>query len=356
MNSKLRLMLLMWLVLIGTAHADTLDQIKKDGVLVVGVRNGMRPFGFIDKAKMELVGYDVDFARAIAGKLGVKLQLKSSDAKSPDAPLIPLLLERKVDLIAGAMTKSAERMKQIDFSLTYYVTGQTFLVKKGTVKAVSDLAGKTIGTTRKSTAIDNLKNVLPGITIVRFSYYREAFTALKMGGISAVCTDATILEGLLAADPQKAAYEILDARISSESYGLGVRKGEQTRKCVAVLEAHAAAGADVEHPRRLPLQRGLVPVDRILWVVREAVGWCVCPAAGQLQLVRSAARSTDFREQGLETSGMGLFGLGQGLEPVRDLGEAFVARVLGHARVHIGVLVRFARHRRLEIGVGVADR
>jgi len=227
MNSKLRLMLLMWLVLIGTAHADTLDQIKKDGVLVVGVRNGMRPFGFIDKAKMELVGYDVDFARAIAGKLGVKLQLKSSDAKSPDAPLIPLLLERKVDLIAGAMTKSAERMKQIDFSLTYYVTGQTFLVKKGTVKAVSDLAGKTIGTTRKSTAIDNLKNVLPGITIVRFSNYREAFTALKMGGISAVCTDATILEGLLAADPQKAAYEILDARISSESYGLGVRKGDR---------------------------------------------------------------------------------------------------------------------------------
>jgi len=227
MNSKLRLVLLMWLVLIGTVHADTLDQIKKDGVLVVGVRNGMRPFGFIDKAKMELVGYDVDFARAIAGKLGVKLKLKSSDAKSPDAPLIPLLLERKVDLIAGAMTKSAERMEQIDFSLTYYVTGQTFLVKKGTVKAVSDLAGKKIGTTRKSTARGNLKKVLPSSTIVLFANYWEAFRALKEGGISAVCTDATILEGLLVTDPQKAAYEILDTTISTEPYGLGIRKDDR---------------------------------------------------------------------------------------------------------------------------------
>ena len=227
MKFKLRLVLLMWLALMGMAHADTLDQIKKEGVLVVGVRNSMRPFGFIDKAKMELVGYDVDFARAIAGKLGVKLQLKSSDAKSPDAPLIPLLLEHKVDLIAGAMTKSAERMEQVDFSLTYYVTGQTFLVKKGAVKAVSDLAGKKIGTGRKSTAVGNLKKVLPSSTIVRFTNYRDAFRALKEGGISAVCADASILEGLLAADPQRAAYEILDTRISNEPYGLGIRKGDR---------------------------------------------------------------------------------------------------------------------------------
>ena len=150
MKFKLRLVVLLWLTLMGTVHADTLDQIKNEGVLVVGVRNGMRPFGFIDKAKMELVGYDIDFARAIARKLGVKLQLKSSDA-----PLIPLLQQRKIDLIAGAMTKSVERMEQCDFSLTYYVTGQTFLVKKGTIKAQADLAGKKIGscaTTRRASS------------------------------------------------------------------------------------------------------------------------------------------------------------------------------------------------------------
>ena len=222
MSSKLRLVLLMWLALTGTVHADTLDQIKKNGVLVVGVRNGMPPFGYIDKARMELVGYDVDFARAIAGKLGVKLKLQSSDT-----PLIPLLQQRKIDLVAGAMTRSAERMEQCDFSLTYFVAGQAFLVKKESVKTVADLAGKKIGTSRNSTSERNLRKALPNSTIVPFASYGEAYRALELGSISAVSTDDTILAGLLAANPRKAAYEILDTRISTEPYGLGVRKGDR---------------------------------------------------------------------------------------------------------------------------------
>ncbi len=53
---------------------------------------------------------------------------------------------------------------------------------------------------------------------------------------------------------------------------------------------------------------------------------------------------------------MGLLSLRQGLEPVGDLVEAFAARGLGHARIHVGVFVGFARDRRLEIEVGGADR
>src|SRR5437868_13725158 len=86
MKLTLRLVFLIGLALAATVHADTLDRIKDKGVLSVGVRNGMRPFGFVDRAKMELVGYDVDFARAIAGKLGVKVSLTSSDA--PRNPLL----------------------------------------------------------------------------------------------------------------------------------------------------------------------------------------------------------------------------------------------------------------------------
>ncbi len=52
---------------------------------------------------------------------------------------------------------------------------------------------------------------------------------------------------------------------------------------------------------------------------------------------------------------MGLLGLGQGLEPVGDLVEAFVARGAGHARVHVGVLVGFARDGSLEVQRGLAD-
>src|SRR6185436_11986990 len=44
------------------------------------------------------------------------------------------------------------------------------------------------------------------------------------------------------------------------------------------------------------------------------------------------------------------------LEPVGDLVEAFAARRLGHARVHVGVLVRLAGHRGLQVGARRTDR
>ena len=53
---------------------------------------------------------------------------------------------------------------------------------------------------------------------------------------------------------------------------------------------------------------------------------------------------------------MGLLGLRQRLEPVGDLVEAFFARGLRHARIHVGVLVRFAGDRGLQVQLGLADR
>src|SRR5690606_38571495 len=63
----------------------------------------------------------------------------------------------------------------------------------------------------------------------------------------------------------------------------------------------------------------------------------------------------DVVEQRLEASSVRLLCLGQRLEPVGDLGEALFARRLGHARVHVGVLVGLASYRRLEVARRVAD-
>src|SRR2546428_2853518 len=63
--------------------------------------------------------------------------------------------------------------------------------------------------------------------------------------------------------------------------------------------------------------------------------------------------------QGLETlgeaAGVRLLGLGERLEPLRDLREALAARGLGEARVHLGELVGLALDRRLQVLVGRAD-
>src|SRR2546426_8423387 len=64
--------------------------------------------------------------------------------------------------------------------------------------------------------------------------------------------------------------------------------------------------------------------------------------------------------QGLETlgeaAGVRLLGLGERLEPLRDLLEALAACGLREARVHLRELVGLALDRRLEVQLGRADR
>src|SRR3989442_616917 len=66
--------------------------------------------------------------------------------------------------------------------------------------------------------------------------------------------------------------------------------------------------------------------------------------------------ASDLLEAFVEPARVRLFRLGERLEPLRELGEAFLPRGLGHARVHLGVLVRLAGDRGPEVLLGLADR
>jgi polar amino acid transport system substrate-binding protein len=203
--------------------ADTLETVKKKGVLVAGVKDSTPGFGFVDEKTREIIGYDVDFVKAIANKLGVKLELKPVTSSTR----MPQLTEGNIDIIAATMTKNEERAKQIDFSLTYFFTGQKFIVKKGTVKSLTDLDGKRIGTAKGSTSEQNAAKALPKATVLSFDDYPQALLALQQGKVFAVTTDESILANLLANAPNKEQYEIPNIQISDEPYGLGMRKGDK---------------------------------------------------------------------------------------------------------------------------------
>jgi len=202
--------------------SDTLVDAKKKGVLVAGVKDSLPPFGYIDEASRRIVGYDIDFVNAIAKKMGVTVELKPVTSASR----MPQLQESHIDIIAATMTKNAERAKVIDFSYAYFLTGQKFITKKGTVKSLKDLEGKRIGTAKGSTSEQNVKKAIPSATVLSFDDYPQAFLALVQGKVSAVTTDEAILAGILAKAPNKAQYEIPNIQISDEPYGLGMRKGD----------------------------------------------------------------------------------------------------------------------------------
>ncbi len=201
---------------------DTLADAKKKGVLVVGCKDSLPPFGYIDEKTRQIVGYDIDFVNAIAKKMGVKVELKPVTSASR----MPQLQEGHIDIIAATMTKNPERAKVIDFSHTYFFTGQKFITKKGSIKSLKDLEEKRIGTAKGSTSEQNVKKALPTATVLSFDDYPQALLALEQGKVQAVTTDESILIGILDKAPDKSKFEIPNIQISEEPYGLGMRKGD----------------------------------------------------------------------------------------------------------------------------------
>lgn len=205
------------------AQADLLQDVKSRGTLVTGVKDSIPPFGFIDPSTRGIVGYDIDFAAAIAKALGVKLQT----VPVTTATRIPELMQGKIDLIAATMTNTPDRAQQIDFSLTYFVTGQKVLVRKdGRIARVSDLKGKRVSSVRGSTSEQNIRRAVRGVRVISFNDYPNAFLALAQRKVVAMTTDEIILMDLQRRSPNPDDYVLIDEFISTEPYGLGVRKGE----------------------------------------------------------------------------------------------------------------------------------
>ncbi|QPF72231.1 ABC transporter substrate-binding protein [Roseateles sp. DAIF2] len=216
------------------AHADQLDDIRKKGELVVGVLGTDEPNSFIDPKTREIIGYEVDLARAIAGKLGVKLKLKQLAV----AARIPELQQGHVDLLAASLTHNKEREAVIDFSLTTFVTGQKVLVKKDSgIKSVAELSGKKVVTVKGGTQEPNIRKAVSPVEVVTFDTGPQAFQALQQGkGVAFVNDEVSLLDQHAKLGSAQAQYLILPQNISVEPLALGIKKGE-TRLKAAVDEA-----------------------------------------------------------------------------------------------------------------------
>lgn len=213
-----------------TAHASQLDDIRKRGELVVGVLGTDEPNSFVDPKTRELVGYEVDLAKAIAAKIGVKPVFKQLAV----AARIPELQQGRVDILAASLTHNKERESQIDFSYTTFVTGQKVLVKTASgIKDVPDLAGKKVLTVKGGTQEPNIRKAVPNVEVVTFETTQQAFLALQQGkGAGYVNDEATIINDYAKLGPAKKDYTILPTSISVEPLAMGLRKNEPELKKV----------------------------------------------------------------------------------------------------------------------------
>lgn len=207
-----------------TASADKLDDIEKAGVLKVAVFDSNPPFGYVDPQSKKLVGYDVDIANEIGKQLGVKVEFQATNP----ANRIPLLISKKVDVIAANFTITEERARQVNFSVPYFSTGQKFIARKGVLKSPKDIENLRIGADKGTVQEITLREHYPNAKVISYDDTPLAFAALRNGNVQAITQDDAKLVGLLANLPEKVKqdFEISPFSLTKEYQGVGIPKDE----------------------------------------------------------------------------------------------------------------------------------
>jgi glutamate/aspartate transport system substrate-binding protein len=211
------------------AQQSTLEKINQTGVLTIGTRTASPPFAFVNKQN-EWVGFSIDLVEqavkpAIERKLGKPIKVEKKESTPPTR--IPLLSSNAVDLIAGTMTDTRPRRESIDFSITFFVTGAQFLVKKGSpIKGIDSIAGRRVAAQQGSTNAKIIRERVPTARLQEFPDQPAAFQALTQGQVDAYTNDGIQLYGLRAKAPKPDDWRVIGDFFSYEPYGMAMRKND----------------------------------------------------------------------------------------------------------------------------------
>lgn len=166
-----------------------------------------------------LTGFEYEIIEAIARRMGRKAEFVRNDWDG----LIPGLSRGLYDVVICGIEINPEHAAEVDFSNPYYVTFEQLVLRSGEpeVTALSQLAGKSIGTLDQTAALRMLK-ATPGINVKAYDEEVNAYQDTANGRIDGVLLDYPI--ALYYATPIKG-LEFVPTPFGQISYGIAMRKG-----------------------------------------------------------------------------------------------------------------------------------
>jgi polar amino acid transport system substrate-binding protein len=216
----------------------SLDKIKSAGVLRVGVDTTYPPMEFIDSDGKSIVGFDIDYAKALAQKLGVKAEFQSVAWEG----ILTGLTSGRYDVIISSMNITDERKQQVNF-VEYVQMSQVFVSREGVeVKTDADLSGKIVAVQAETTShimVDELKkNKIKDIKEIRsFPNGTDTFIELKNKRADVVVIDEPV--GRYYA--KKDGLKVTGQAAKPEPVGIAIRKSD-----VDLMKAIEKAVADLK--------------------------------------------------------------------------------------------------------------
>ncbi len=218
-----------------TAFAgQTLDRVTEKGQMTGVLMESYPPFSFLNEQN-QLDGFDVDVAKAVAQRLGVRLKLET-----PSWDVIAAgRWSGRYDICVCSMTPSEARAQVFDFPVEYYQSPAVIVVnaKDTAIASGKDLTGKKVGVISASTyeAYLNKDLVIEGaplkypfdnVQVAPYDNETVAFQDLALGSgvrLDAMVTNLITARERIAQDPR---FKIAGNTLYAEPNVVAIEKGD----------------------------------------------------------------------------------------------------------------------------------
>ena len=230
------LMLASLLTLTVSADQDLLAKIQERGTIIIGLEGDWAPWSFVDEND-QLMGFDVEVARAIAAKLGVEAEIIPGEWDG----LFAGMDAGRYDIVVNGVEVTPERTEKYDFADPYaYI--RTALIVRGDnedIKTFEDLKGKKTANSIASTYMNLAEDY--GATCYGVDTLDETLTMVLQGRVDATLNAIVSYTDYMQQHPD-ANLKVVATTEEASNVAIPMRKGAET---ASLLEAINQALAEL---------------------------------------------------------------------------------------------------------------
>lgn len=214
------------LVACSDSQYNSLEDIKNNGVLVVGTSADYAPYSFhtLQDGKDTIVGFEIEIAQKIADELGVELSIVDTNFDS----LLTFLNNGQVDMVIAGLSPTPERAESVDFSDIYYSASQSIIVRTEDLdkyNSIEDFANTQMGVQRGSLQEMIFNKYFYDANAVSLTKIPNIILELQNGTIDSSIIEYPVAKGYVTQFPE---LSIANVELPSEEDGgsaIAVNKG-----------------------------------------------------------------------------------------------------------------------------------
>ena len=206
---------------LGRDTDETWARIQQEGLMRVGMDASWPPFEYIDESTGQIVGLDVDLARAIGQRLGVEVEFVNVGFDS----LYDALCVGRFDAIISALPYDPLLYGDVAYSISYFDAGQVLVVRadEREISEADELSGRRLGVewgSEGDVVGRQLQERIEGLSLQTYMASDAALRALKEGEVEAAIVDAVSAYQFMVTE---GGVQVVGDSLTDELYVIAVR-------------------------------------------------------------------------------------------------------------------------------------